>query len=259
MKLLTVALLLVAVILVGCGGEKSSEQPAPAEPKIEQLAPELVNAVLVAGSFWTNESNNMSLLADAFTRNDMEYLNQLLLEKKVFRVDNNTKVMKFDTPTSDGSVLIQFKEGRYTNKEGYTFVYNVFTETEFPTAYLANQEQSSLQLVNSALATTETYFDLIKTEDVESLNQMLNLCNVLEKTLLKKSEDTQIDSSMRNCIKDVRKIILTRGAAVLGSLKIVKYKQDKNDYQHKLAVETTYSFCKDELRLRHIFKSNYGF
>lgn len=75
-------LMFLMIVSCGFGNEKSSEQPAPAEPKIEQLAPELVNAVLVAGSFWTNESNNMSLLADAFTRNDMEYLNQLLLEKK---------------------------------------------------------------------------------------------------------------------------------------------------------------------------------
>lgn len=36
MKLLTVALLLVAVILVGCANKKSAEQPAPVESKIEQ-------------------------------------------------------------------------------------------------------------------------------------------------------------------------------------------------------------------------------
>lgn len=91
------------------------------------------------------------------------------------------------------------------------------------------------------------------------MNQLFTFCDVTENKLAAKAVDAQIDLAKRTFIKDARKIIVSRGAAILGALKIVEHKQAGDDRQRSLAVETTYSFCKNALQLREIFKTNCGY
>lgn len=271
-KLFAIALIAATIFICGCGNQ-TAEQPAPNNPKVEQPAPEpeRVDAVLVAGSFLTFDAENMPLLADALNRNDIEYLKQLVVEEKIFRVDKDTKILQIDEATSDGSIAIHFKEGRYTNKDGYAFAYTVFTEKEYPVAYLETQEQPPLQLIQSALAHTDNFFESIKSEDVEALNQLLTFCEVTGKKLRETANNSQLDFATRECMTRAREILLHRGAAISGDLDVIKYRHKSEQEnlsadeisqykkEHKLAVEVTYQLSKDALRLRQDFKTSYGF
>ena len=262
---LSVALIFFTLFLVGCGEERNvaekldeNKNVGLSTNKVEQPAPEpeKVDAILVAGSFWVIESENMMYLKDAIARSDMEYLKQLTLEGKVYLVDKDTKVTRFGVAADENNVLISFKEGRYTNKSGYTFANNVFAEKEYPAAYLAIQNEEPITLIHHGLASTANYFELIEAKNTESLNQMLNLCETIGKKMRENAEDAQLNSAVRECLQASRKIVLSRGAAIFGYLDFVKA-QSKRD--REITLEATYELCKDEITLRKIFRDKYGF
>ena len=144
-KTLSVIFMFVVLVISGCSDDKATKQSMPTEPKIEQPAPEpeKIEAVLVAGSFWVADSENIPFLADAIKRKDVEYMKQLMRENKVFLVEKNTKDEHFGIVADKSNVKILFREGRYTNKTGYIHASNVIAKKEFP-AYLEKQKQKKL-------------------------------------------------------------------------------------------------------------------
>ena len=114
-KILSVALIMITILFAGCGNDKSNEIPS----------------VLLKNSFWVADSGNMPYLIDALSRDDVEYLKQLMLEGKVFQVDRDTKVARFGVAADEHYALISFKEGRYTNKSGCALKVSVYTEDEY--------------------------------------------------------------------------------------------------------------------------------
>lgn len=62
---------------------------------------------LLKNSFWVVDSDNIPYLVDALARDDTEYLEQLIIERKVFQVDHDTKVMRFGVSADKHFALIQ--------------------------------------------------------------------------------------------------------------------------------------------------------
>lgn len=252
-KILLILFVILSITIFGCSEQKSNSEY---ENKVEKTIYEevvITDSILVAGSFFVTDSKNITFLKDSMKRNDIEYLKQLILENKVFYVDRDTSVKCFGEISNKDEVLITFNEGRYTNKQGYTFGYNVFSKDTYSIIQLVNKEQDPLQLIQISLLSTNNFFDLIKYEDVDGMNKMKNLCELLGKKLREKANN----SSIKECMMEAREIILYRGAAIVGGLDVVKYSE--NDRQHKISVETTYELVKDALKLNKIFKDNYGF
>lgn len=125
---LLVMFILLAVIFSGCGTEKTTEQ---SQSVTETEKNDKVASILLKNSFWVMDSDNMKYLNDAIARKDAEYLDQLMIERKVFFVDKNTKVTRFGVAADKNNVLIIFNEGRYTNKTGCTHASNVVDEDEY--------------------------------------------------------------------------------------------------------------------------------
>ena len=171
-KFLSIALIIAAMILAGCGNEKTVNQSTKSTTPALETKNDKVDAILIAGSVWVLDSDNVPYLADAVARNDMDYLNQLMIEGKVFQVDHDTKVTRFGLASDKNNALILFKEGRYTNKTGCTFAQWVYDEKEYNSTRPQAQTQSPLMLIQQSLARTENYFDFIKGENVEGLNQI---------------------------------------------------------------------------------------
>lgn len=262
-KFLSVALIIMTILLAGCGNEKTAEQSASVEVKNEQPVPEVkkIDSILVAGSFWVLNSENMPYLSDALTRSDADYLKQLILEEKIFRVDRDTKVIQ----SGENNTQISFKEGRYTNKIGYSFTYNIFPEKGYPDTYLKSQEQEPMVLIHHGLAGTDNYFELIETDNIEALNQMITLCETIGRKIRENAEGTQINSSTRECMIRARELILYRGAAIHAHLEYKKNisQWEDNSPKHKReredALRVTYELCKDVERLRQAFRNKYGY
>lgn len=251
------------------------------EPEKEDIE---VNAVLLKDSLWAIDEENMAYLTDAVQRDDIEYIDQLNIEKKVFATDRDTKVVRIGEVTPEGTVAIRFKEGRYTNKLGKAYVFNVISEEEYP-AYLEEKKHEPKELIKNGLASTDNFFELMKAENfktenidsknIEALIQMRDLCNALASEMKEKSEDSQVDADTRECMQKAREIILRRGAAIVACLNFIdqlqQYKQKAAQgklsaqenanfkKQYPLTVQSTFDLCKDAEKLRYAFKNKYGF
>lgn len=232
-KFLAVVLILIVMCATGCGDKKTADNPvpaeqsSPAETKVEQPVPkpEKVNAVAVAGTLWAINEENMLYLADAIARDDSEYLQQLALEKKVFNVDRDTKVTRIGTATDEDNVIISFKEGRYTNKTGYTFAYNIFTEEEYP-AYLeakaANEQdrrQKIIDVVYRYLINTDDYFEFIKAGNIEEVKRIEEWIKAEEKKIIDLKNNVSIDSDIRECAEKAQKVVICRYVVIYTYLK----------------------------------------
>ena len=286
-----VAVLVAAIFICGCGGEKTAENPVPVESAIEQTASEPekkeaneVSAVLLKDSLWAIDEEYMAYLTDAVKRDDIEYIDQLTIEKKVFIVDRDTKVVRIGEAKPEGNVSIRFKEGRYTNKSGQAYVFNVIPEDEYP-AYLEEKKHDPKELIKNGLAGTDNYLELMKAENfktenidpknIEALIQMRDLCNTLASEMKEKIEDSQVDADTRERLQKAREIILHRGAAIITCLNFIEqlqqYKQkaaqgnltaEENANFKKtypLKVQSAFDLCKDAEKLRYAFKNKYGF
>ena len=163
-KFLVIVIVFVAVLLTGCGG---GENIPNNNDKIE--------AVLLKDSLWVADSENMPYLNDAITRKDAEYLKQLMIEQKVFIVDKDTKVERFGVAAEKNNVLILFKEGRYTNKTGYTHASNVIDEKSFST-YVEAQKQKKFDLIKESLLSTERYSDVVVAGNLEEVERLSRHC-----------------------------------------------------------------------------------
>ena len=187
-KIFAIALMTIAILFVGCGGSKS----------VNESASEKVDAVLVAGSFWVLDAENMPYLADALNRDDREYLNQLMLEGKVFKVAKDTNVIRLGVAANENNVLIEFKEGRYTNKSGCTFKSNVVAKDEFA-AYAENRTKKKFALIQDCLSNTEKYSEVIATGDVKKVEQFCAVCldnrNKLANLINQEKEKVVVESA----------------------------------------------------------------
>ena len=253
-KVFAVACLVATIFICGCGGDKTAEQPA--EPKVEQPAPEpeKVDAVAVDGTIWAIDEENVAYLIDALDRNDGEYLKQLSVEQKAFLVDRDTKVTRIGKPAANDTVMIKFKEGRYTNKTGYTRARNIFTEEEYP-AYLeakAAREQAKkdaerqelIDMIYRYLVNTDDCFALIAAGNVAKIQRLNDWIDVEQYKIIELKNSTRIDSDIRECAKKAHKIGLDRGVACILYLKN-GHKSDL-DYQ-------------ENEKLRQEFRDKYGF
>lgn len=280
-KIFAVACLVATIFICGCGGEKSAEQSA--EPKVEQPAPEpeKVDAVAVDGTIWAIDEENVAYLIDALDRNDGEYLKQLSVEQKAFLVDRDTKVTRIGKPAANDTVMIKFKEGRYTNKTGYTRARNIFTEEEYP-AYLeakAAREQAKkdaerqeiIDLVQNYLSGSENYYDVIIGGNVDEMNQTNDFLKTAETKLIELKKAPNLDSNLREYVEKAHKIIINRGAAVLSILHAIEFAQkstqenlsqsDRNYYVGMSNSSKTAAVITHEKadQLRQEFRDKYGF
>lgn len=228
-KILAVALMTLVFLLAGCSKDKVEETPA----------------VLLGNSFWVADSENIPYLADALARDDVEYLNQLMLEGKVFKVDRDTKVARFGVADDSHFALISFKEGRYTNKSGYAFNVSTFTEDEYQNyleekrqaaerqeqerqALLEQERQEKLAqeqakkdaerqeahtLIQNCLMNSENYFAAIDSGNESELRQLAAIISDDEKKLM--VAESRLNSDVRECAKNAHKIITNRGVSVL--------------------------------------------
>ena len=259
-KFFVVALMSVMLVCVACGNEKSAEQSAPAEPK-------KIDAVLVAGSFWVIESENMPYLTDALTRKDTEYLRQLMLEGKVFHVDKDTKVTRFGVAADKNNVLILFKEGRYTNKTGCTYVSSVIAEKDY-SSYLESQRHAKLALIRDSLTSTEKYLDIIASGNVKEVEQFSSYC--LSKTNELKSfrQEQEIEREIIEQAEMAINIIFQRDSVLWDYRHLVEYTQKieqggKNSISDRRMQEHYRDIIKKDSqeaeKLRQEFKTKYGY
>lgn len=251
-KFLSVAFILVAMILVGCGG-KTADKYAPESEKVD--------AILLADSFWVVDAENMPYLTDAITRKDTEYLNQLMLEGKVFRVDKDTKVTRFGVAANENNVLIQFKEGRYTNKAGCTFKQYVYTEEdylvekhkeeerlkkEFQTK-MEQEKQEVIALIQDCFGRTEKYFLIISTGNEEELKSLAELCSRDERRLIEAEAKSYSDMELYKMLNKARDVVTSRGVSILNYLNF-KIKDGETEKYHQKAEQ-----------FRQEFKNKYGY
>ncbi len=252
MKLLTVALLLVAMILVGCGGEKEEEIPA----------------ILLKKSFWVADSENIPYVNDAISRKDADYLEQLILEGKVFLTDKDTKVIRLGTLANKNNARILFKEGRYTNKTGYAHVGNVILEKDY-TAYLEQQRHDKFAKIRDSISGTEKYADVIATGNLEEVERLRRYCldktNELKKFRLNQESDILEQSEM------AIRIIFARDEVLCDYKYFIEYSQkveregqgkkkfnvDSHMQEHYRADMEKHS--QEAEQLRQEFRNKYGY
>ena len=208
---LSVLLMFAIIILVGCANEGKDNH---ADKNDE------VDSILLKDSLWVADSDNMPYLNDAISRKDTEYLEQLVIERKVFIADKDTKVVRFGVAAYKNNALILFKEGRYTNKTGCTHASNVIDEKEFP-AYVKEQKQKKITLIQKSLLETERYADVIATGNPEEINRFSKIC--LDKTNELKKFRSEQDNDILEQSEMAIGIILARDEALWDYRNFVEY------------------------------------
>lgn len=127
---LTVAVLVTAIFICGCGSKYSDE------------------TLIVGFAFWTEDRKNIPDMLDAINTADTEFLAQQIVDGKVYHADRETKIAVTDEYDGGETIEIKFLEGRYKNKVGYTlaeFVRDVGKEreqTEIEQKQHAQEEQA---------------------------------------------------------------------------------------------------------------------
>lgn len=234
------------------------------KPNVERQ----ISAVLLKDSFWVMDSRNMPYLNDAISRKDVEYLKQLMIERKIFLVDKNTKVTRFGVAADKNNVLILFNEGRYTNKTGCTQASNVIDEKDFP-EYISNQKKQIANLIQKCLMNTASYSDVISAGDLSEIKKLRSLC--LNDTNVLKSKIQESDSYTRECIQKAVKIIFERDFALSAYESFIQYsKKASQEDSHSRNSRVYDSMAKDfrsdvnkrsqeAERLWQNFRAEYGF
>lgn len=278
-KILTVALLVVTFLIVGCGDAKKAEKDGTEKDEL---------AVILKDSFWVADSQNMIYLYDALIRQDREYLNQLILEGKVFYVDRDTIVSRFGVAADPDNVLILFREGRYTNKAGCTFKENLYSEQEYKD-YLdekkkeseiekqkrkekAEQQEQSLKRelhsweeekkakkreaftdVEDFLDDTESYTQCISSGNINEVARLEKLCADYDLKLSKYLGGSHQDKTVFYGVSKAQQILKERKNALEFYLHVAKYGENetytKPMITHIQKAET----------LRQEFLDEYGF
>lgn len=242
---LSIALIIAAVILVGCGGEKRAD--------ISYGSNEKVAAILQKDSLWVMDSKNVPYLNDAIARKDVEYLEQLMIEGKVFLADKDTKVTRFGLAADKNIVMILFKEGRYTNKTGCTHASNVLTEKEY-SEYLENRKKAALSLVQHCLISTENYSGIILSGNEEGIKQLKDVCFANRNTLGRQMEN--YDSNIAQCMKDAADINFERYNALFYCIQSIESKNNVSRDHYKKEVNSS---CNKAEQLRQNFRNKYGY
>ena len=214
-KYLATVLIFFAVIFVGCGFKKDIQLVNSDARRNDKI-----DAILLAKSFWVADSKNMAYLNDAISRRDEDYLKQLMIERKVFIVDKDTKITRFGAAADKNNVLILFKEGRYTNKTGCTHASNVIDEKDF-SKYKENQKRKTTDLIKQCLKNTENYFEKISSGNLTEIKILQSVC--LNDTNVLKSEMQDSNFHMKECIEEAVKIIFERDFALAAYKSFVEY------------------------------------
>ena len=186
----------VFLLVAGCSNDKNIniEKLNKSEPRI-----------LLSNSSFVQESENMVYLADAIQRNDVDYLQQLIVENKVFVVDKDTKVDYFINDTNSNNAEIIFKEGRYTTKKGITLKNFLITEEEYP-AYIAEKERQESRKANinyifEVIHKSTTLVSYMETDNVYLIKQFLSDMKKYKRKLDELSNDANLDSDIRDMAK----------------------------------------------------------
>lgn len=123
MKLLTVALLLMAVILVGCGNKKSAEQPAPDVAPKNARVDKMIYATPEHSCSCIVEADDVEGLAElhgTVSKEKLAAVYGLMVEHgKILIVRENTKVACYYADKRQGYVPVIFFEGEYKGRRAY--------------------------------------------------------------------------------------------------------------------------------------------
>ncbi|MBR6713505.1 MAG: hypothetical protein IKI76_11005 [Selenomonadaceae bacterium] len=250
-KFFLVIFILLAVIFSGCGTEKTTEQ---SQSVTETEKNDKVASILLKNSFWVMDSDNMKYLNDAIARKDAEYLDQLMIERKVFFVDKDTKVTRFGVAADRNNVLIIFNEGRYTNKTGCTHAINVIAEENFP-AYVEEQKQKKIALIQESLLSTERYADVVATGNLEEINRLSKVC--LDKTNELKRFRQEPESDILEQSEMAIDIIFARDSVLFDYKGFVEYSQNTSMKKHYEGAIQKDSQKAEQLRQE--FRNKYGY
>ena len=110
-------------------------------------------------------------------RQDKDYIEQLILEGKVYQTDKDVPVIEFGIAAEKSDALIQFKEGRYSNKTGVTLRNFLLSESQYQTK-IANERQIYEEELKKKNAAVEQGQDLqvIPESAFYDFKQEVNLC-----------------------------------------------------------------------------------
>ena len=264
--IVSILVLLTVSLFSGCSnnGEKLHDP----EPRI-----------LLANSPFVQDDDNLKYLLDAIQRKDDDYLQQLIIENKVFSVDKDTHVDNIGTMTGTDNELIIFKEGRYTNKKGVTLKNFLITEKAYKMAEEAYQaqinkekeaerqrqlakEQEIQQHRQEAMNIIATCFNEI--ENIKSAptsgdikSQQLEVYGVLSNNYYKLNElsnNVTYDKNTRQMISEAAEIIKCLRSEQYWGIKMTK--SGSIDLKHIENANEEYAKAK---QLRANFASKYGF
>lgn len=153
-KILSPLLMIVALILVGCGGSNYSDE-----------------TLIVGYGYWSEKKENIPDLQDAINTSDVEYLVQQVIEGKVIRADKDTKIAVTGEYDGGKIVEIKFLQGRYKNKVGYTLpecIIDVAKEKEREKAEQETEEKKKKE----RLAREEANYEKAREEEKAQLEQL---------------------------------------------------------------------------------------
>lgn len=261
-----ISLFIFAILLfTACGNEVKTDGTSSGK----EIAKE-ENKILLAGSFWAENSDYMAFLTDALRRNDKEYLQQLIIEKKVFFVDKNTLVKSFGYTADQNNELISFAEGRYTNKTGRTLKKFLLTEEEYRNREKKAREEV-VSLIKKYFDETADYETIAKSSDYNYIDRFKELCSNRSKDLENLFLQDKYNNEINIVLKKASDIIGERRSAIFYGLKVLensqKYSQELEKSPKKIMYKNLIQDFQKQLnksiqkekQLRQEFLSTYGF
>lgn len=130
-KFLSIAFILVAMIIVGCGGEQSKSEKNSFVVKAsyqqkedeERQRKNMSEGLIFGETFWVDKKENIRDFIEAIETRDNEFFEQQIRDGKIYYVEKDTRInISNDTLNNGKIVKIQFLRGKYKNKEGYTYI-----------------------------------------------------------------------------------------------------------------------------------------
>lgn len=115
-KILTVAIIVAAFFLGGCGGNSSKDTQN--ELKWSEGT---IYASFTKSCFCVVEARDVKGCMDAGYRKDIAYLEAMVNSDLAFFVRVNTKVLYADSGVYPGIVVVKFLDGEYKGRQAYTF------------------------------------------------------------------------------------------------------------------------------------------
>lgn len=184
-KFLSVALVLIVIIISGCGSKYSDE------------------TFLQQNASWVETKENVDDFMDAAGRgNDSEYdeefLMQQFLDGKIKSTDKEIKIAVTDKLKGGKVVEIKFLQGRYKNKVGYTFpefIIDVGKERELEKKRDAEKkaadekrladEKARLEQLKNFLAQNNLQIACTMAQGTDAYQKLIGTTNLPEGTRLK--------------------------------------------------------------------------